>query len=155
MQPEKAEIRIKISKFVEPWQPWQPWMGITDNQRREDNKWQIFRWPAQMFSEPKFPGSTPFKTMPAMAGLFSCWGQLISERAKRHRSFSWEIFYFFHKCFPVSGWLVGISLFFVSLQVSDIIHIWSNITTLGVRKFKYLPLVFITQIFTNQIEIFL
>ena len=150
MQPEKAEIRIKISKFVEPWQPWQPWMGITDNQRRDDNKWQIFRWPAQMFSEPKFPGSTPFKTMPAMAGLFSCWGQLI----KRHRSFSWEIFYFFPQMFS-SLWMVGGDLFFVSLRVSDIIHIWSSITTLGVRKFKYLPLVFITQIFTNQMEIFL
>ena len=47
--------------------------------------------------------------------------------------------FIFSKCFPVSGeWLVGISLVFVSLSVSDIIHT-SNITTLGVRKFKYLP----------------
>ena len=106
---------------------------------------------SQIFSEPIFPGSNTIKTI---ACLFSSGGQLISERAKPKVS-AGKVFIFFYKCFPVGEWLVGISLFFVSLQVSDIIHI-SSITTLGVRKFKYLPSwVSIIQIFTNQIEIFL
>ena len=106
-------------------------IDITHNEWREENKSQIFRRPTQILTEPKFPGSAPFKSMPgclAIACLFRDGGQNLK--------FLLGKFLFFPKYFPVFEWLVGI--IFVSLEVSDIIHI-ASITTLGVRKFKYLP----------------
>ena len=42
-------------------------IDITHNEWREENKSQIFRRPTQILTEPKFPGSAPFKSMPLPA----------------------------------------------------------------------------------------
>ena len=44
-------------------------IDITHNEWREENKSQIFRRPTQILTEPKFPGSAPFKSMPGCLAL--------------------------------------------------------------------------------------
>ena len=126
MQPEKAEITIKISKFVEPW--------ISYSQSEEENKSQIFRRAAQIFSEANIPRFHHLKPLPAYSVLE---GNLYLKEQNQKFPLGKFLFFFTNVFQSVNGWW-GLVVFFVWLEVSDIIHI-SSITTLGVRKFKYLP----------------
>ena len=88
-------------------------IDITHNEWREENKSQIFRRPTQILTEPKFPGSAPFKSMPGCLAL-----PAYSVMEGKTKSFCWESFYFFLNIFQfLNGWL-GLFLFRLKCQIS-------------------------------------